>query len=131
MPAIRLTFDIADGKPIFKSSMRVNMRIPPEQKISNMGIGSGIWLELRDPKGNCLYRRVIDANTFQADTEIRTGTSDRPLVRRKVPRAAGAMFHAVIPDDPKAKSFHILERRSGKSDSKPKELYRLDITALG
>jgi len=41
------------------------------------------------------------------------------------------MFHAVIPDDPQAKSFHILERRSGKTDSKPKELYRLDVTDLG
>jgi len=131
MTAIRLTFDIADGKPIFKSSMRVNMRIPPQQKISNLGSGSGLWLELRDPKGNILYRRIIDANTFEPDAEIRTGASDRPLVRRKVPRATGVMFHAVIPDDPQAKSFHILERRSGKTDSKPKELYRLDVTDLG
>jgi len=60
MTAIRLTFDIADGKPIFKSSMRVNMRIPPQQKISNLGSGSGLWLELRDPKGNIL---IVELST--------------------------------------------------------------------
>ncbi len=126
MTAIRLTFDVVGGKATFRSAKRLVVRVPPQQKIANLGQGAGVWLELRDAKGAPIYCRVIDSETLRADTELRTGASDRPLTRSRS-ESISAVFNAVIPDDPRGKSFHILERRAGSREEEPKELVRLAI----
>lgn len=126
MTAIRLTFDVVGGKPTYRSATRLTMRVPPQQKIANLGQGTGLWLELRDAKGKALYCRVIDSETLRADTELRTGAADRPLVRSPS-KAIAAVFNAVIPDDPQGKTFHIFERRAGAKDKAPAELVRVAI----
>lgn len=126
MKAIRLTFDVVGGEPTFRSATRLTMRVPPQQKFAAKGEGAGLWIELRDAKGIPIYRRVIDAETLRADTELRTGASDQPLVRSQS-KSISTLFNAVIPDDPQGKTFHILERRGGAKDSEPKELARVAI----
>ncbi len=126
MTAIRLTFDVVEGKPKYRAARRLQMRVPPEQNIPNMGKGSGLWIELRDGEGTSIYRRLIDAEAFQTDTEIRTGASDRPFSRRVTKRGT-TVFNAVIPDDPRGKSFHILQRRAGSPGKKPEELAHVDV----
>jgi hypothetical protein len=126
MSAIRLTFDIVEGKPRFKSARRVSMRVPPEQKIPNLGTGGGVWIELRDEESNPLYRRVIDAETFITATEIPTGASDKSFVRQASQQHL-ALFNAVIPDIPQGYSFHILEQRSSDPKKQPVELISLEI----
>jgi hypothetical protein len=129
MTAIRLTFDVVGGKPTYRSATHVNMRTPRSQVIGNVDKASGVWIELRDGDGTALYRQVVDVATFRADTEIPTGTSDRPL--RRVPSlTARSVYAAVIPDDPRAKSFHILERPPGSRSKKPTELARVSLEDL-
>lgn len=129
MTAIRLTFDVVGGKPTYRSAMHLNMRAPRSQVIGNVEKGSGVWIELRDGDGTALYRHVVDVATFRADTEISTGTSDRSL--RRVPsQTARSVYAAVIPDDPRARSFHILERAAGSKSKKPTELARVSLEDL-
>jgi hypothetical protein len=102
------------------------MRIPPQQNLSNIGKGAGLWIEVRDKNGTSVYRRVLDAETFTTAAEIGTGASDRPYVRHTSKRMA-SLFNAVIPDRPECHSFHVLEQRSSDLKKKPVELIKLDI----
>lgn len=127
MTAIRLTFDVVGGKPTFRSATRLNMRPPRAQVIGDVEQRSGVWLELRDGDGQPLYRQVLNVATFRADTEIRTGTSQSPLAR--VPsKKARTVFAAVVPDDPRAKSFHIIESSAdSKKKTRTTELARVSL----
>lgn len=129
MNAIRLTFDVIGKKLTFRSATRLQMRVPPEQKFGNMGTGAGLWLEVRDARGTPIYQRVVDAEILQPDTEIRTGAADRPFARRSSD-AINTTFNAVIPDDPRGASFHILERRAGDASDAPTELVQLDLANI-
>ncbi|MES9991894.1 MAG: hypothetical protein ABW098_08065 [Candidatus Thiodiazotropha sp.] len=126
MPAIRLTFNIIEGKPQLKTARRLSMRVPPQQKISNIGRGGGIWVELRDKEGIPLYQRVIDTETFSGAAEIPTGAADKSFARVSSKQYV-SLFNIVIPDNPQGHSFHILEQRSADPKKKPVELISLDI----
>ena len=120
MRAIRLTFDVEGGKAKLRSTQRLTMRVPPEQRIRDMGEGSGVWIELRDADGRPLYRRVVDSGPFESDAEIVTGDPDQPLARRRI-EGRRSVFIAVVPDEPRAASVHILRREPG-GKKKPEEV---------
>lgn len=126
MSAIRLTFDVVDGKPSLRNLQRLQMRVPPQQKYARTDSGHGLWLELRDAEGKVLYCRILHAEALTMDAETRTGASDQPFSRR-VAEHISSLFTAVVPDHPEARSFHIMERRRGKADGKAVELVGTQI----
>ena len=129
MQAIRLVFDQTGDKLKFRSAKKLVMRVPPEQKIANLGWGSGTWIEVRSKKKIPLYRRVIDSSMLLADTEIRTGTSDKPLARRAGSNIRN-VFNAVIPDLEAAVTFHIFHQEQGKEGGKPTEIVKVDLSKI-
>lgn len=129
MSAIRISLQVIEGKPRLKSARRIEMRVPPQQNITNIGKGGGLWIEVRDKNGASIYRRVIDAESLTTAVEIGTGTSDRPYERHTSKRIA-TLFNAVIPDKPEGHSFHILEQRSADPKKQAVELIHLEINKI-
>jgi hypothetical protein len=105
------------------------MRVPPPRHPANMEEGAGLWIELRDAKGIPIYRRALESQTFKKDTEIRTGTTDRPFVRRPG-KKINTIFSAVIPDKKKGATFHVLERRPGTKKIAPDELAKINLSRI-
>ncbi len=126
MSAIRLTFDVVDGKPTLKTSRRLKMRVPPQQRHAKTDTGFGLWIELRDRDGKVVYCRILHSEALAPNVEHSTGASDQRFTRPDAKKLR-SMFNAVVPDTPDVASFHIMERKSGKAGAKPKEIFAMEI----
>ncbi len=120
MTAIRLTFSVEDGEPVFTGSRQVTMRVRRARHASEIAREVGSWLETRDKEGTPLYATVLDSMVLSPMIEVRTGVGDPGLTAVK--SSAKQMMHVIVPDQPKAASFHILLR--DKKDANPKEILK-------
>ena len=93
--AVRLIFEVKDGKIKLVSTQRVNMIVPPPQALTSARGERGSWFELRDTQDRPVYRRVIE-NPVQ-DIEVVDDDPGRPLQRIKDDRGRGAFF-LIVPD---------------------------------
>jgi hypothetical protein len=114
MTAIRLTFSVENGDPKLTGTQRVAMRFPPSRRLGLTASEAGIWLEVHDKNGNRLFARILDSTILSPMIEVRTGVGDPGLTMVK--SRAKQLLHVIVPDDPVAKTFHIL-RRSKKGEN--------------
>ncbi len=108
MTAIRLTFSVQNGAPKLTGTQRVAMRIPPSRRLDLTDSEVGTWLEVHDKNNNRLFARILDSTILSPMVEVRTGVGDPGLTMVK--SRAKQLLHVIVPDDPAAKSFHILRR---------------------
>lgn len=121
--ALRLRFVYKDGKWTLTGARRVQMRVAPASRIRRFEESAGTWIEIRDAKGELLYRRVVSRSVVSDDVEVRTSDPDQRLVRRT---GRIGPFYAVVPDLPGAHEFALLERRQVRAEGKTPTLETLE-----
>jgi hypothetical protein len=100
--SLRLTFSYEGSTVSLIAKDRIKMLALPSHQVSSEGGQSGFWYEVRDDKGQTIYRRITQ-NPIQFETEIRSDDPKKPLNWHGVDKPKG-MFVFHIPDLPSAKT---------------------------
>jgi hypothetical protein len=128
--ALRLsfTFDRADVELV--SLRALEMRAPPSSPLGEGGLLEsvrGAWIELRDSRGQCLWRRILH-DPFRTQVETPREGGGFTNVYREHPRGS---LVVLIPDLPEAGSVVLfsspLERERCHEPAREVAAFRLPI----
>ena len=104
--AVRLTFAYKDGVIQLVSQTPVQMVLPPSDPLPASRGVQGFWVELQNPVGKGLFRRVMP-NPIPVDTEVFTGDPSRPITRTPQAPSEG-VFTVVVPQNADAASVVLV-----------------------
>jgi hypothetical protein len=113
--SVRLTFSYDGSKIKLLSQQKVDMIAPPSDSVEDFKGRSGFWFELRDTKGEALYRRVAHP-PIEADREVFSNDPKESIQRQPVESPKG-VFTVVIPDHEKADTVSLHSSPTEKKDS--------------
>ncbi|MBW8487518.1 hypothetical protein [Actinomadura parmotrematis] len=94
--AVRLRFTYEGRRPRLLSADRVDMPAPPTDELDGYEGRRGFWVEVRDPGGRTLHRRVM-ADPMDPTVEVFSAAPEATLRRVRAGRPRGA-FTVVVPD---------------------------------
>ena len=125
---LRLTFSYEGSIVRMVSRQSVEMVPPPSDSLHVKEGQTGFWYELRDTKGNTLYRRVTQ-NPIKFAVEVRSDDWERPLNWESTKDPRGS-FILLMPDLREAHTLVLFGSppEPDKETEPAKEIYRFDLS---
>lgn len=109
---------------------RIDMLAPPTDALEGYEDHQGFWVEVRDPDGRTLHRRVM-ADPMEPAVEVFSAGPDASLRRVQVERPQGT-FTVVVPDLESADHLAFVGTPEGdeglRAESAATELARFPLT---
>ena len=97
MSAWRVTFAYDGDRVRVIGKQRVDTVPPPDDSDAIADAAAGYWVEVRDARGQSLYRQVL-ANPLNDQLEVFSADPSQPLHRIGAPQPS-AVFQVLVPDD--------------------------------
>lgn len=94
--AVRMIFEYIGDDVRLVSRRRVNMHVPPTDRLEGAEEHQGLWAEVRDTGGATLHRQVL-ADPVRRGVEVFSDDPEQGIVRAPVERPSG-MFVVLVPD---------------------------------
>jgi hypothetical protein len=125
---IRYEYDKNGVRPV--SRMRVAMIVPDPVTPPPQADQTGLWWELQDEHGNCLYHRLLHHSLGQ-DVEVFSKEPDEPVHRR--PADEHGTFEVIVPDLPAGSAVALVgpHHSSGRLRNGPVRHKLADIPEAG
>lgn len=94
--AVRMIFEYVGDDVRLVSARRVDMHVPPTDRLEGAEEHQGLWAEVRDTGGATLHRQVL-ADPVRRGVEVFSDDPAQGIVRAPVERPSG-MFVVLVPD---------------------------------
>ena len=112
--SLRLIFAYEGANVRLVGRQSVEMIPPPSDSLAGREGETGFWYELRDSRGQTLYRRLMQ-NPIQYSTEVLSNDPVRPVERRDVPDPRG-VFVLISPQLEEAQTLALFSAPSERNE---------------